>query len=124
MSKVPILILVAASLSVAIAGPKEFPAFSRGTTVRVVTVTGQRCVGDVLEWAPQAMVVKVATPSACGAVNRELRITPSDVLKVAANSHPFWPTAWHVVTRPVVWAGEGLLIVCFSLSSLFGQSYP
>jgi hypothetical protein len=113
MIKAPILILVAASLGVATAGPTEFPVFYRGSPARVFTLAGQRCLGVVDRWSPQAMTIRMPAAQDCGAVDYFLRITPSDVRKVDHNPPGFWPAAWHVVTRPFVWAGEGVAIGFF-----------
>ena len=113
MRKLLTLAFLLTSLGVATAGPAEFPTFYRGATARVFTLTDQRCVGIVAEWSPQVMTVKMTAPKACGALDYLLRITPSDVRKVDHNPPGFWPAAWHVVTRPFVWAGEGVVIGFF-----------
>jgi len=120
MRKLLTIAFLLTSLGVATAGPTEFPLFFHGTTARVFTLTGQRCVGTVNEWTPQLMTVRMHMSSACGAVNFLLRITPADVRKVDHNPPGFWPAAWHVVNRPFVWAGEGIFIVLFGLHCLFG----
>lgn len=122
MSKLLTLAFLLASFRVATAGPAEFPMFYRGAIARVFTLSGQRCVGTVDQWSPQAMTVRMSTPKACGAVDSLLRITPSDVHKVDHNPPGFWSTTWHVVTRPFVWTAEGVLILAFGVYVLFGGS--
>jgi hypothetical protein len=118
MNKLLTVIILGASLGVATAGPTEFPLYFHGTTARVFTLSGQRCVGTVDEWTPQLMTVRMYTSGACGAVNFLLRITPSDVRKVDYNPPSPWRTSWHAVTRPcvvigtvAVYAAVGLFVV-------------
>jgi hypothetical protein len=88
----------------AAAGPKNFPLLAPGAAVRIFALSGERCVGTVLDWDEVEMTVAMAAPSACGAVDGVLRITPADVKKVDANLHPFR----HAVTRPAVWLWTGI----------------
>ena len=124
MIKASILILVAASLGVATAGPTEFPVFYRGSPARVFTLAGQRCLGVVDQWSPQAMTIRMPAAQDCGAVDYFLRITPADVRKVDHNPPGFWQGFSHVITQPFVWTGEGIVFVLFALNALFGGSYP
>ena len=64
--------------------------------LRVFTLSGERCIGKVLDWHQMELTVEFREATACGAVNGVLRITPNDVQKVDGNVHPFW----HAVTRP------------------------
>jgi hypothetical protein len=120
MRKLLTLALLLTSLGVATAVPAEFPVFYRGSPARVFTLTGQRCLGVVDQWSPQAMTIRMPDPQTCGAVDYLLRITPSDVRKVDHNPPGFWPAAWHVVTRPFVWTGVGVAIVYYCLYCLLG----
>jgi hypothetical protein len=72
--------------------------------VRVFALSGERCVGRVLAWRSIEMTVEFAEPTACGAVDGVLRITPGDVQKVDGNLHPFW----RAVTRPAAWVWTGI----------------
>jgi hypothetical protein len=94
-------------VSHAAAGPTTFPPLKSGAGVRVFALSGERCVGKVLAWRPVEMTIELGEPTACGAVDGVLRITPDDVQKVDTNLHPFW----HAVTRPAAWLWTGVEVV-------------
>jgi hypothetical protein len=120
MRKLLTIAFLLTGFRVATAGPAEFPVFFRSSPARVFTLSGQRCLGVVDQWSPQAMTIRMPASQACGAVDYFLRITPSDVRKVDHNPPGFWSAAWHGVTRPFVWAGVGVAIVYFCFYCLLG----
>jgi hypothetical protein len=104
-------ITAAVLVSHAAANPQRFPPLDPGAGVRVFTLSGDRCTGKVLAWRPMEMTIELPEPSACGAVNGVLQITPADVRKVDTNLHPFW----HAVTRPAAWLCIGVEGVAYNV---------